>query len=244
MRKLDCWFFVRYTDPGYHLRLRFKIQGQNVGPILEKFKKRIASHPQFNVIQEYQADTYLPELERYGADVMQLVEDFFCYSSTVTIYFLKNYPGSGLPYPDYSFAMRSVLQLMVVFYPEVDKQLIFLNRMTNTFYAEFAEDKSLKIDMDKKYRLVKNEINLFMNDSNFFVHLNLEILQKKMLKKVSLILQKRRKADTEKAAQLLADLVHMHVNRLFAENQRRHELLLYYFLLKYQTAASKQRGFI
>ena len=235
MRKLDCWFFVRYTDPGYHLRLRFKIQDQNVGPILEKFKKRIASHPQFNVIQEYQADTYLPELERYGADTMLLVEDFFNASSNLTIHFLKNYPDSGSPYPDYSFAMRSVLQLMVVFYPEVDKQLIFLNRMTNTFYAEFAEDKSLKVDMDKKYRLVKNEISLFMNDVNFFAQLKLETLQQKMLEQVSLILQARTKADAEKTAQLLADLIHMHINRMFAENQRRHELLLYYFLLKYQT---------
>lgn len=148
---------------------------------------------------------------------------------------MKNYPGPGLPYPDYSFAMRSVLQLMVVFYPEVDKQLIFLNRMTNTFYTEFAEDKSLKVDMDKKYRLVKNEINLFMNDVNFFAQLKLETLQQKMLKQVSLILHARTKADAEKTAQLLADLIHMHINRMFAENQRRHELLLYYFLLKYQT---------
>jgi len=235
MRQLDSWFFVRYTDPGCHLRLRFKIPNHNIGLILEKFKKRIAGHPQFNVIQEYQADTYLPELERYGADTMLLVEDFFNASSNLTIHFLKNYPDSGSPYPDYSLAMRSIFQLIVLFYPENEKQLIFLNRMTNTFYAEFAEDKSLKIDMDKKYRLVKNEINLFMNDSNFFVHLNLEILQKKMLKNVSLILHARTKADAEKTAQLLADLIHMHINRLFAENQRRHELLLYYFLLKYQT---------
>jgi hypothetical protein len=31
---------------------------------------------------------------------------------------------------------------------------------------------------------------------------------------------------------LLADLIHMHLNRLFIDDQRKHELVVYYYLLK------------
>jgi lantibiotic biosynthesis protein len=37
---------------------------------------------------------------------------------------------------------------------------------------------------------------------------------------------------TENALKLLTDLMHMHVNRLFSKDQRTHEMVMYYFLLK------------
>lgn len=36
----------------------------------------------------------------------------------------------------------------------------------------------------------------------------------------------------ENALKLFTDLIHMHVNRLFNKDQRTHEMVMYYFLLK------------
>jgi hypothetical protein len=36
--------------------------------------------------------------------------------------------------------------------------------------------------------------------------------------------------------QLLADLIHMHLNRIFIDRQRNQELIIYYCLYKYQVS--------
>ncbi|MGY8712177.1 hypothetical protein RAD16_41190, partial [Bradyrhizobium sp. 18BD] len=50
---------------------------------------------------------------------------------------------------------------------------------------------------------------------------------------------------TKRRDQLLADLIHMHLNRLFIDRQRNQELIIYYCFYKYQLsvkAIKKMKG--
>ena len=79
----EPWFFVRYADPQWHLRLRFC--GDNVASVLlpmlhDSLTPLVGS----NLVARVQLDTYVPELDRYGGTAaISLVEQLFCADSNL-----------------------------------------------------------------------------------------------------------------------------------------------------------------
>jgi thiopeptide-type bacteriocin biosynthesis protein len=88
---IDKWFFIRYSDPEPHLRVRFLIKDlQNIGLILIKFHKTIVPFIKAKQIWNVQLDTYKRETERYGANTIELAESFFFYDSKEVVNIIKN----------------------------------------------------------------------------------------------------------------------------------------------------------
>ncbi len=48
--------------------------------------------------------------------------------------------------------------------------------------------------------------------------------------------------ESEKLMLLIADIIHMHLNRLFNERQRKHEFVIYYMLHKYYLSSEARRS--
>ncbi|MBI1752326.1 MAG: lantibiotic dehydratase [Acidobacteria bacterium] len=75
----DRWHFVRYRDPGHHLRLRFH---GHPGRLVMELLPRVARHLEQGLVQgalwKWQVDTFMPELERYGGELgFSLAEAWF-----------------------------------------------------------------------------------------------------------------------------------------------------------------------
>lgn len=230
-RKLvRSWFFIRYRDPGYHIRLRLLVREKDIGAVLGALKKRLAVAATDQLIREYQADTYRRELERYGPDVIALVEGVFYGSSELVINYMKVAAGPGLGFV-------SVSGLLDLFIPDTEAQLVFLSRMVGMFYTEFVGDKSLKVELDQKYRELQREIDHLLADKNYFNQLRITVAAKLFDRKVNKLLKVATGFSRERREQLLADIIHMHLNRLFADRQREQELVVYYCLHKQRLAA-------
>src|SRR5690606_23394635 len=87
---ITSWFFIRYNDPDFHLRVRFCLKdNKHIGVLLSTFKEVLQPYINHNQLWDVQLNTYKPELERYGNNTMSLSEKFFFYDS---IHFLNNLP--------------------------------------------------------------------------------------------------------------------------------------------------------
>ncbi|MEB0261813.1 lantibiotic dehydratase [Mucilaginibacter sp. 10I4] len=231
---LLSWFFIRYRDSGYHIRLRLKVKEEFIGPVLILLKKRLEGSVHYHLIREYQADTYRREMERYGADIIDLVEGFFHGSSELVIRYVKISRLKSFKNSYHSLALVSVTYLLNGFLPDINIRITFLEQMVQTFYSEFSNDKSLKIELDQKYREIKKEIAGLLPNQEYYEKIKLMRWSDIFELKTNTILNVASGFTAKRKNQLLADLIHMHLNRLFIDRQRNQELIIYYCLFKYQ----------
>lgn len=228
------WFFIRYQDPEPQIRLRIKKTGfenldleKLVFTALDKLVQKGFIHP-------IQTDSYVRELERYQLYGMNEVEKLFYRSSQLVLQFIRKQQTQADLFIDHQFALYSVNRILDVYITEIELKLNFLQQLFSKFYAEFSKDKSLNVALDKKYRAQKDEIYKVLEDKKYIQNRRLGGPFKQLLN--SLNDQKDRNKDLtiEQKNALLADLIHMHLNRLFQQNQRQQEMIVYHFLAKYQ----------
>ncbi len=109
---------------------------------------------------------------------------------------------------------------------------------------EFEDSKQVKLQLDNKYR----EYSYFINSTNMNKMLIIRVAGKKefnaYLKTLSLLKANVAHLLPGKLIKLIADIVHMHLNRLFNEKQRKQEFIIYYLLYKYYLSleARKEKG--
>ena len=231
---LFSWFFIRYLDSGYHIRLRLKVNNDSIGQILSKFRNRLSGSVHYHLIREYQADTYRREMERYGPDIIALVEDFFYGSSELILRYIKSSGLKSFKNTYHSLGFVTMEYLLNSFLPDTDEQITFLQQMVNTFYSEFSSDKLLKIDLDLKYRAIKNEIIELSASTDYYEKLKLTKWHTLFKSKTFPLIKAASTFSAKRKNQLLADLIHMHLNRLFIDRPRNQELIIYYCIYKHK----------
>lgn len=227
-----CWFFVRYHDSGNHLRLRFRNPAGTgaAHKVLDRLYTFFAGYIEDDIIQKIQVDTYVRELERYGA-AMELSEEFFFHDSEAVMRMLPYLTGEGHEEIRWLAALKGVDHLLDDFGYDTERKEQLLQRLQHSFFVEFNGDRHLINQLNQKYR----------DDSRMIVRLLeagsdpsplpapvLEILQVRSIRTRPIIERLRRPP---------ADYIHLFLNRLFVANQRMHELVIYHYLLKYYTSA-------
>jgi thiopeptide-type bacteriocin biosynthesis protein len=230
---LKKWFFIRYDDHAPHIRLRMQIDPQDIGNILIAFKELLEDGVNQHVIREYQIDVYSRELERYEAGGIAASEDLFWASSELAVKFFRlQDKGSALLI--YQVALRTALDMIRTFLPDPVAQLQFAAASYRQFFPEFEENK-LRVEMDKKYRELSIHLRLFLNDADFYSSSGLQKTGGQFIKTIHVLVTvvQIHKNDN---GDFLRSLVHMHLNRLFTDEPRKQEMIVYYLLHKFLTA--------
>jgi thiopeptide-type bacteriocin biosynthesis protein len=225
-----AWFFIRYADPKPHIRLRIKIAETNTGPVIALFKKRISGLVKESIVREYQADTYRRELDRYGADIINLVEDFFYASSELVCSYLRRQPGED---HEQYLAISSMSIMLNMALPNTKQQVDFLAAVKESLSREYGREKSVRVELDQKYREVKKIFMELGNGDFHFKKMKLSGAHHLFIQALGAVIRKAAKFDPIRRQSLLADLIHMHLNRTFSSQQRRQEFVLYYFFHKF-----------
>lgn len=226
-----AWFFIRYADPKPHIRLRIKIAETNTGPVIALFKKRISGLVKDSIVREYQADTYRRELDRYGADIINLVEDFFYASSELVCSYLRRQPEEE---HQQCLAISSMSIILNLGISGTRQQVDFLTSVKENLSREYAREKSTLVELDQKYREVKKIFTELGNGEVYLKKMKLTGSCQLFTQAFGAIITKAAKFDPVRLQTLLADLIHMHLNRVFSCQQRRQEFVLYYCFHKYK----------
>jgi lantibiotic biosynthesis protein len=221
------WFFIRYADPKPHIRLRIKLDETNTGLVIALLKRRISGIVKDSIAREYQADTYRRELHRYGADIIEDVEAFFYASSELICRFISKHQHNSED-QSHRLAISSMSAMLTMAMPSIADQVIFMGAVKESFIREYAKEKSAKVDLDLKYRAMRTEFTELCADARYFRKMKLGGTWFLFTQKFQALVKKSSAFSPERKQSLLADLIHMHLNRIFTEHQRKQEFVLYY----------------
>jgi len=222
------WFFIRYNDPGYHLRLRFYLPDKSVYELLANLQNKLSPWLKSGNISYIQIDEYQRELEKYPPNIITEIESLF-YSNTEFIMAASATQEITVNF-QLSFAVNTTITFLHFFLEDNNQFSDFINQILNNISSEFNSNKEAVRKMDLHYRGFKTE--LILNDIN-------SIIQKSK-KTYNTYLQHQHdlKAkitswDKPSRFNLIMNIIHMHINRIFENNQREYEYLTYHFIKKH-----------
>lgn len=233
------WFYVLYPDPDYHIRLRFRVGKQSAGNLVAELRGFLNKLLGRKMLNNFEMCVYEPEIERYGGTLIRRFEDIFCRSSRLVVEYFDMWHNSGdLDMVITAFMdMRSLMDGAGM---HGQNRLTFLERVNASFATEFSMDHQLKVALDQKYRQIESglvrRLDKIRQKSNSLITESTAFLQS-----VEALFSRNKKKDPEVRIQWLGDIIHMHLNRLFIEEERKQEFIMYHILLKYERTQQKQK---
>jgi thiopeptide-type bacteriocin biosynthesis protein len=235
---VDKFFFIRYTDPEYHLRIRFHITNlSELCLIIQSINKKLQYYISNRLVWKFSTDTYNRELERYGHSTIEEIETLFGLDSLAVIEFLKQAEDASDDSIRWLWGFKYIDILLSKFSLSLNDKVAFFKMLSKGYSEEFNMNKALRIQMDRKYRTEMDVIDhtIGLEDTNSLLGAKIiSFYIQQAESKIQRILNFHKQGKLEVPFEsLLASLVHMHFNRLFRTKQRLHELVIYYFMHKF-----------
>ena len=236
---IDRWFFLRYSDPERHLRIRFHGSPRELHrellPELQDAAERLRKR---NLIWRFQLDTYDREVERYGGPLgTELSERVAFADSEAVLAALEYLAGDDGADARWRFALLGselLFRDIGVSYQEQQDQMAL---MQDSFAKEFGIDRALRSRLAKRFRSRKTELEKLISGGGY---------QETLLEQAAATLETRSEAmrpltlalhRAEREGKLTTPLsrinlsyVHMFVNRLIRTSPRVHEAVIYDYL--------------
>jgi thiopeptide-type bacteriocin biosynthesis protein len=231
--QLDTWFFIRYHDPLPHIRLRLKLKNGAIGQVISRLRQSFERNGNAELIQDYQAHVYHRELERYNPLLIEHIEDIFNKSSALICKYIQNTEFIETASQTYKLAFISLNEMLHLFLDSAGQRIEFTAQVWQSLFAEFNGDKPLKVSLDQKYRSLKAGLDPLPNDTDFYTRLKLKAEHEQFMSSLCTLKIKMQGFNNGKKLQILADIVHMHFNRIFITEQRKQELAVYYMMHKH-----------
>lgn len=237
------WFFTRYYDPRFHLRVRFLLdKPSDSGILLEEMQRTITHFNSADFIHKIQTDTYEREALRYGYDTMELSESIFHFDSiAVAELFTKESSEDNR----WLWAARIMHELTEDFGFTNEQKLQYMQQCRDKYAREFTGGTSAKKQLDKKYRSLSGRLYEFLQSRhNSPADTILQNRRSQLKPVINLVLQYQQAGRlTPPVEDFMSSHVHMMLNRLFMADARLQEWVLYDFMSRYYQsviARSKQ----
>lgn len=229
-----AWFFIRYADPHYHIRLRVKTADfVEVFPILSKHLNK-ASESQ--LIYNIQLDTYRRELERYGGKTIEPVESIFHFDSLAIMNIINLYQGKVIPgdQTSYLIAIKLIDSMFAALGFERNDKIEIIRSLDHSFGTEFnkSTNKSLKSQLASMYRVMSKQIVELLAGQNNYTPFNdwsasVKAITEGRGQGIKQIVASHTTVTKDNWKEVASSLVHMTMNRLFFKDNRFHEMAVY-----------------
>jgi lantibiotic biosynthesis protein len=229
----DSWFFIRYGDPHWHLRVRFHGPPRRLlAEVLPALQAAVAPLLGDGRLWRMQLDTYDREIERYGgAAGISPCEQLFHADSEAVLALLEVLEGDGGASARWRLAVCGIDRLLDDLGLDANGKRAILGQVRESFFREYGGGKPLRVQLDLKQRTERRAVETLLDATVDNVTPGLAILQNRSERNAPIAAGLRRLEQarqlTMPVAQLASSLVHMHVNRLIRSAQRAHELVLY-----------------
>lgn len=222
--RIKSAFFIRYTDPHYHLRIRLNVSNKKeYAEVLQLLYDSLDPYFQKEMIWNLQVDSYQRELERYGSEYIEDTEVAFYYDSILLLNLLNKDSFAENEELRLFAAVKNIDGWLSLFGLSLQEKMDFCKTMENVFSKEFSGD--FKTHINSKFRILKEDLYAFLTDFEFqeeFDHRNQNIKQLNLCK------------------EKLSSYIHMSINRWFPSEQRALELMTYSFATKYYSRILSQ----
>lgn len=238
---VDLFFFIRYSDPDYHLRLRFKLNSPDrVGNVVMTIHNTLKHLIVSGHIRKIQYDTYEREIERYGMETIEDSEHLFFNNSMACLELFKILNKTTIDNRVF-VATKMIKSILDCFCFDSQVQVEVIDYLSTSFKKEFGIQKHSK-QINRLYRQWRSELTHFMNGtSTDSLLLDCDSIINKMgsLDK-PFICSIMKKVPLHRQIELVYSYVHMMMNRLFVSRQRMMELIVYECLYKYYKSENQK----
>ncbi|MCQ9640712.1 lantibiotic dehydratase [Chryseobacterium sp. WG14] len=218
------WFFIRYSDPDHHIRIRFLTTSSDhnisnqIYQLLDKYLT------QEMIIHKIVLDTYNREIERYGESTIDHMESIFYFDSECVCQLLKEAELAETAI--WKAAIVGVNRILNDFgYEQAEKRDI-MNHLANGYGMRL--DENSKAALKDKYRNHRSEILDLLTEGDDFTM----ILNSRTRKTKNYITEVKDLQSKQMVKSLVISYIHMFINRMFASKPNLYESILYYFLHK------------
>jgi class I lanthipeptide synthase len=228
--RIDSWFFMRYADPGFHLRLRVHGAPDALWPaVFNELTSLFTPMLESGTIANLQIDTYSREVERYGgAEGVRIAERIFEADSDAVASLLPFMQAAGEL--RWQLGAYGVERLLIDCGLDLDARVALLESITNDFGREFGNDRDMRDDLARKNRAVRPALEaLFASAESqpWFA-----AFEERSQRNRPLIARLRSLEVEARYEDIVASYVHMHLNRAFRSVPRKQERVLYDILLR------------
>jgi thiopeptide-type bacteriocin biosynthesis protein len=237
---IEKCFYLPFTDPNFHLRIRFKASGEQRGKALEFISDQINQSIYAGLIDRIQLDTYKRELERYGNETMDIAESVFSLDSR---FIINNHQWliEGHNYQLPFLVMKQIDTIIDAFGQDFEFKFKLMEAIKESYLNEFGVGKKsdLKKILDKKLLDTRKEIEQIMVGQ-------IDFLSEDQLNYYEASLQNygtqlKTIYDANEAVlnrpdflfRWLRSILHMHCIRCFFDRPRQNELFVYNGLFNY-----------
>ncbi len=227
---INHWFFIRYNDPKFHLRIRFNCDKKNLSKILIEMHSLLIPLIDELIVWKVQIDTYNREIERYGLNTMEFSEKIFYYDTLMISKFIYIFKDENLRW---LFALKAIDSFLDLFKYTLVEKINLMENLSESFKNEIGKSKILNANLSDKYRknrtLIENMIEEknankvlyeIINSKNINISNEPNFLNLKKILEVSF-------------NSFISSHIHMMMNRIFKSKNRIHEMVCYDFLYRY-----------
>jgi len=235
---VDQFHYLHYLDPEYHLRIRFHLpEPINSGVILTQIQQSSLGFLEEELFWKIEVGTYEPEFERYGLSRMCIVERWFECDSSFWIA-ERTRLGINDDQDIWRSAARSVNHFLVEFGAQSKDKLLILNRLRDSTAAFFKLSRTMRNDLDEKYRKNAKDLSSVLERNMNSSDLNLIQRSKDSQDIIKQLHTTFNSSADLFDSRLLPDLIHLSLNRAFRTRHRLQEFVVYDHLSRYYESSS------
>ncbi|WP_299122152.1 thiopeptide-type bacteriocin biosynthesis protein [uncultured Winogradskyella sp.] len=225
---ISSWFFIRYNDPDFHLRIRFKLICEtHTGIIISELKKLLIPHLNSGFIWDVQLHQYKREIERYGSSTITYIENLFFWDSETI---LKAKEKQLTEEESIIFIVKLISIILSQFKFSKESKFKFAEKGRNAFKSEFNANKITMKDLSERSRKILSQKESFRKTNLLQL---LKTYSENTNQTFTKINELYNSGNVEVSLNnLTSSIIHMTINRYFNSNQRLYEFLIYDVLYK------------
>lgn len=241
---VDRWFFIRYSDPQFHLRLRMHRPPESrrtdlMADLTPMLERELAS----GLISRIQLDTFRPEVHRYGGpSAYGLAYEMQGHDSDAVLALLA--VTADHPNADqlrWNAGVLGVHRLLDDAGYELHERISWASRMGDGQHRRFGAGRSLAVQLGERFRQRRAEIeSILSEDASAHDQTTRHIAGIFAARSAAwspALQQLRIHAAGERLPDIIGSLSHMFINRLMRSAPNAQELLVYDTLARLYTSS-------
>jgi thiopeptide-type bacteriocin biosynthesis protein len=239
---IDRWFFVRYIDSAWHLRVRFHGEPDALlGTVWRQLQDALAPLLAAGRVHRVELDTYDREIDRYGGSAGILVaERIFHADSEAVLGIVETLSGDEGAKARWQLALLGIARLFGDLGLGPEEQAALLGELRRDFAARFQADARFLRQLAERYRAEQPELESLLaasaTDETHPLAPGLTLLARRSaaIAPAAAELHELARAGrlTHAVPKLARSYVHMFANRLLRTSALAQELVLYDFLAR------------
>jgi thiopeptide-type bacteriocin biosynthesis protein len=233
------WFFLRYADPDWHLRLRvFGSPSSLWGELFPELERRSREFLNRGMLSRISVLTYEREVERYGGEAgLAMAERLFHADSEAVLAIVRTLSGDEGADARWRLTLRGMDTLLEDLGLSIARRLELARRLGSGFKAAVESDRAFEMQLGAKFRQERAEVEELWNPvarTDHWLAPGLAAIERRSAELSSVVEELRaleRSHDLSVSMEdLAASFLHMHANRMLRSAHAAQELVLYDFL--------------